>query len=124
MDVPNKEKLDEIQRYFYLQLRSLYLWGNNDFGCLGDGSTKSRSVPARLKIISERMWGDVNGDRTIDISDATEIQMYLAELNDPGLEGILAGDVTADGTTDISDVTEIQLYLAELITEFPAESRS
>ena len=63
--------------------------------------------------------GDVNGDGAVDVTDATFIQSYLAELET--LEGIYlhAADTKNDGEVDISDATAIQMYAAEYQTGYP-----
>lgn len=60
--------------------------------------------------------GDVNGDGTVSILDATVIQKYLAgsvQLDDSRKA---VGDVNGDGTISVTDATLIQKYIAGLIT--------
>ena len=63
--------------------------------------------------------GDVDGNGSVNVSDVTTIQRYLAELD--VLEGIslYASDANRDGVLDISDATAIQMYLAEYEIEYP-----
>ena len=63
----------------------------------------------------QNLKGDVNGDGTVDINDATAIQSYLADLDYFSSNQIFAADVNGDGEVTIDDVTHIQRYLAELI---------
>ena len=65
--------------------------------------------------------GDVNRDGRIDISDATLVQKFAAELAVPSEAQIYAADVNGDGKTNVSDVTLIQQYVAEIIRKFPAD---
>ena len=59
--------------------------------------------------------GDSNSDNKVDISDATNIQRYLAEYEiDFSENEDIASDTNGDGYITISDVTEIQRFLAEL----------
>lgn len=60
-------------------------------------------------------FGDVDVDGEVTISDATQIQMYLAELVELEDVQVLLSDYNLDGSVDISDATQIQLKLAELI---------
>ncbi|MEE0857277.1 MAG: leucine-rich repeat protein [Ruminococcus sp.] len=60
-------------------------------------------------------FGDVDVDGEVTISDATQIQMYLAELVELEDIQVLLSDYNLDGSVDISDATQIQLKLAELI---------
>lgn len=66
------------------------------------------------------LLGDVDGDGTITISDATTIQKYIAEYELPNPDIImLCGDVDGDGTITISDATTIQKYIAEYELPYP-----
>ena len=59
--------------------------------------------------------GDVNGDGTVDINDATAIQRHLAELTTLTDSELAAADTNGDGKVNINDATHLQRYLAELI---------
>lgn len=56
--------------------------------------------------------GDVNLDGHVNISDATLIQFYLAELSDLSANQKTLADVNGDGELDISDATELQFRIA------------
>lgn len=62
--------------------------------------------------------GDVNLDGAVDITDATQIQLYAAGLADFSDVQLAAADVSRDGAVDVTDATQIQLYAAGLITDF------
>lgn len=70
------------------------------------------------------MYGDVNGDNTIDVSDALlACQFYLGNVVPTDAQNA-AADVNGDGAVDVSDALMIcQFYLGN-ITEFPAEKKS
>ena len=70
-------------------------------------------------LITKYLLGDVDGSGYVNISDVTEIQRHLAELE--SLEGIYlhAADANQDGTVDIADATAIQMYLAEYEMDYP-----
>ena len=57
--------------------------------------------------------GDIDGNRSITISDVTEIQRYIAELIDFSNEQLLLADTNGDSKVDIGDATHLQKYLAE-----------
>ena len=57
--------------------------------------------------------GDVNGDGTVNINDATDIQRHLAELTTLTDSELAAADANGDGVVDINDATHLQKYLAE-----------
>ena len=56
--------------------------------------------------------GDADGNRTINISDVTAIQKYLAGASVPEAFSIEAADVNQDFTVTIDDATLVQFYLA------------
>ena len=62
--------------------------------------------------------GDVNGDGTIDIMDATAIQMHVAKIDQLSIAQLSAADTTKDGLVDVMDATLIQQFIAKLITQF------
>lgn len=70
------------------------------------------------------MYGNVNGDNTIDVSDALLVcQFYLGNVAPTDAQNA-AADVNGDGAVDVSDALMIcQFYLGN-ITEFPAEKKS
>lgn len=93
-------------------------------------ATSSPVVQPVDKEKTELLIADVNGDGEITISDATFVQLYIAEkINkfpapDKNKESkFLMGDVNGDGDITISDVTFIQLYIAEKINRFPAQDK-
>ena len=62
------------------------------------------------------MLGDVNGNETIDIMDATKIQMFLAEIV-TDIDSFVA-DVDGDEHVAVVDATYIQMYLAEIDVDY------
>lgn len=66
----------------------------------------------------ERVFGDVDGNGTVNIKDTTRLQKYIA---DSGVEisGELA-DVNSDGEINISDGRCIQKYVNHNFSVFPA----
>lgn len=60
---------------------------------------------------------DIDGNGSIGIGDATEIQKALAGLFSPPDDFYNLADVDEDGSVSINDVTYIQKYLAGLIDE-------
>lgn len=64
------------------------------------------------------MVGDVDNDGIASISDATQLQKYMAGIVDCSKDDIIVADVNNDGYADINDVTYIQKYIAGLINEF------
>lgn len=58
---------------------------------------------------------DVNMDGEVSISDATEIQLFLAQLKDLEYDQIDLADINDDSEISVNDVTQLQLKLAQLI---------
>ena len=56
--------------------------------------------------------GDVNLDGTVNITDATDIQKYIAGLSEFTAEQTAVADYNGDGTVNITDSTELQKVLA------------
>lgn len=66
--------------------------------------------------------GDLNGDNSVDVLDATLIQKYAvdkAELTD---EQVASADVNNDNVVDILDATEIQKFSVDKITGFKRQT--
>ena len=63
---------------------------------------------------------DIDGDGSVGISDATEIQKVIAGINEPSGNFYGIADVDEDGYVDINDVTYIQKFIAGLIDEEPS----
>ena len=62
--------------------------------------------------------GDVDGNDTIDVSDATAIQKMVADSITFTPDQMSVADVDNDGEVSVIDVTLIQKYAAGVITEF------
>lgn len=76
------------------------------------------SVYFRVDLPSDKLArGDVNGDGIVNISDATEIQRYVARLISLSDKQLEAADVDGDGKVTINDATMIQKYIAHMIHE-------
>lgn len=65
-------------------------------------------------------YGDTDGDGTVTILDATQIQRSLASLIHLDKDAIRRAMVCNNPTLTILDATYIQRYLADLIDRFPA----
>ena len=85
-------------------------------GCLtfavvvsGIGVLNASAEEAQLCIV-----GDTDGNGVVDISDATLLQMHIADGSGLILQ---RDDTNRDGSVDISDATYIQMYVAELFDE-------
>ncbi|MBN1797013.1 MAG: hypothetical protein JW822_00430, partial [Spirochaetales bacterium] len=68
------------------------------------------------------MYGDVNGDGVVDITDAFLTARFYVGHADAGFIHADAADVDDDGLIDIVDALLIARYYVDLIGSFPAES--
>ncbi|MBQ2972270.1 MAG: metallophosphoesterase [Ruminococcus sp.] len=73
---------------------------------------------------SEPITGDVGGDLTVSITDATLVQLYLAQNGELSLAQKVSADTNGDAEVTILDATIIQLYLVSLIDTFAGDSDS
>ena len=67
------------------------------------------------KALSVSTKGDVNGDGSVDVSDANAIQMYLAGITELSDAQLSVADANNDGVVSVDDSLYIQLMLAELV---------
>lgn len=56
---------------------------------------------------------DVNGDGTVNIKDATDLQMHIAKLEILPEDKLPLADVNCDGDVNIIDATALQMYVAK-----------
>lgn len=79
---------------------------------------KEDSVDVPLSFICEWDYtysyqvGDVDLDGTINIKDATSIQMHIADLFEFTDEQLTLADTDCDGEVNIKDATKLQMYIA------------
>ena len=65
-------------------------------------------------ITGDTLIGDLNHDGTVNVLDATEMQIFLAGDNAPlSVQHLRVMDVNGDGSVSILDATELQRYAAE-----------
>lgn len=69
-------------------------------------------------------YGDVNKDISVSVTDATQIQLYLANMTELDSIAKKLADVDGDSSVTILDSTAIQMYLAALIEAFPVEGET
>ena len=66
------------------------------------------------------MYGDVNGDETVDVTDVVLLAQYIAEYDVTIDES--AANVNGTETVDVADLVLLKQYVAEIITSFPVEN--
>lgn len=68
------------------------------------------------------LYGDVNGDGEVDLTDASLVIRCYNEITEFTEEQATAADVNGDGEVDLTDASLIIRYYNEVITSFPAAS--
>ncbi len=76
------------------------------------------SSPTATKVV---LFGDVDMDGMIGVSDCSVIQRYNAQIIELTAEQMIAADVNGDGYANALDISDIQRYIAGHITSFPVE---
>lgn len=76
------------------------------------GRGKTAKFKLSLSPICDYTIYDINNDGEVNISDATVIQLYIANLNIDKRYKLELADVDNDGTVSISDVTAMQVAFA------------
>ena len=87
------------------------------FGSYGHEYAQSHNIPYIL--LDSVLLGDANGDGYVNISDVTDIQRVVAEMDTLDDLRKKAADINGDGVVTIDDATFLQTYLAEFETAYP-----
>ena len=80
-------------------------------------TTPTAPVTTPTTPVGKVLIGDANGDNTVTISDATEIQMHLAKMKTLTGKYAAAADVNGDNGISIKDATMVQYFLAHQFTQ-------
>ncbi len=67
------------------------------------------------------IFGDSNGDKKVNIKDATEIQKHLVSIVNLSEKRLLCADINCDGENNIKDVTLLQKFLSGVIRPYEVE---
>ncbi len=111
----------------YIQIDSYY-FGDSEGYILSENIKASESKDVSEKTKAEllslawnvRLQGDANLDGTVNIKDATAVQLYVASLmsSEQGTFDFKNADVNRDGIVSIRDATLIRKFLAHIIENF------
>ena len=74
-------------------------------------TTPVTTAPVTTGPSTRILIGDVNLSGRVTISDATEVQKYIAEMISLSADAVIAGDCDGDGVVNIKDASMIQKYL-------------
>lgn len=70
------------------------------------------------QITAQRLYGDIDDNSKISMTDVTTLQKYIAKLTNLDEVSLKAADLNADSQNNLEDAVLIQRYLAELINTF------
>ncbi len=87
------------------------------YGSCANEFAVAHNIPYIL--LDSVLLGDANGDGYVNISDVTDIQRAVAEIDTLDDLRKKAADVNGDGVVTIDDATILQMYLAEFATAYP-----
>ena len=97
------------------QLYGMFVRDGVIYGLASDSPNKRAEIvelgPCKENVPQD-MLGDVTLDGVLDISDATEIQCFIAEIRVPTARQLAVADYNHDGEIDISDATDIQIAIS------------
>ncbi len=103
----------EISDYFVSGYNALKLGKQTITVTKGEFST---AFEVTVSDKSSAVIGDISGDGTVTVLDATMLQKYLAGLASFSNEQLAVADTNGDGKITVIDATAIQKYLANLVT--------
>jgi uncharacterized protein (DUF2141 family) len=81
-----------------------------------DSTITTLTQVASFKYYAPYTLGDVNGDGTIDVADATMVLNHIVKNITLTGNDFLAADVTNDGTIDVSDAAKLLNFIVKNIT--------
>lgn len=93
----------------------------NGVSANGKFDLTDKVVTVEITVVADVIYGDVNGDNSIDMKDVgLVLRAYLekAELTDSQK---VAADVVKDGSIDMKDVGAILRKYLEKLDKFPVE---
>ena len=93
-----------------------YINNDNFLGKISGIGNYCNSVSVEYN--NEPIVGDLNGDNSVDVLDATLVQKHSSGTADLTEKQLAAADVNSDNNVDILDAIEIQKFAAGKITEF------
>ena len=73
-------------------------------------------------VILEGIYGDLTGDREINIKDAYIARLIAAKLIEPTEKQILFGDVDGDGKITAMDANILRKFAVNIIKQLPVAS--
>ncbi|MEE1060861.1 MAG: dockerin type I repeat-containing protein [Ruminococcus sp.] len=115
---PSIERMEDIVWMQSAIDSDMYIYENGSIYTAGVVYKEGKIDFETFKALGGMYFGDINGDDIVDVSDVTQLQLYLANNTNDPLMNLLTGfasayyDVNFDASVDVSDVTTLQMYLA------------
>ncbi|MEE0957652.1 MAG: dockerin type I domain-containing protein [Ruminococcus sp.] len=110
------ENISVVNKDAVVAAREAYNALTDDQKALIDEATYNKLTDAEAAMDDPYyLIGDVDGNGTVNINDATAIQKYLAGLLELDETQIKCADTNADGNVTIGDATMIQKYISGLV---------
>lgn len=91
---------------------------SDDYASMYNCSTAVTPEGEDIKPVQKNKIGDLNGDKAIDVLDATIIQKAAADKVTITVGRKRIADVNDDGAADVLDAADIQKFSVDKITEF------
>ena len=95
-----------------------------DGGYSASCTVEVRSAAAPLEMAGPDLCGDLNGNGTVDVSDAILLLRYITGLVTLTPEQQRLADVNGDGEINVADAVLILRYIVGLVGELPVEPGS
>lgn len=86
-----------------------------------DTDETTESTKSTIDVPADVLYGDVNLDARIDLTDAIVLNKYCADVVDLTDPQLLNADCTADGNVDSNDSIALLRFLVHIINSLPGE---
>ncbi len=85
---------------------------------------KQTEKPTEAPTEKPVLYGDVDFDGKIAVTDATAVQRHIAKVTTLNEEQLIAAAVAGEKDITVMDATYIQKHVAKIITQFPVEVKN
>lgn len=103
----------------------MYHDADTEDGHVSGQKTQTPALRLTLEISGEavtELYGDMNGDGTLNQRDVMLLQQYVAKLIGADQIRLELADLNGDGAVNQRDVMLLQMRIAKLIDSFPVET--
>ena len=77
------------------------------------GTEPDGTVPSVPDDKDDLIYGDLNGDELIDLTDLTLLSLYLLGDTELDADKVTAADVTGDDKVNIADLSHFKQYISK-----------